>query len=92
MSGNGNARLLRIYCIVLYFLFLISWAFLIHRDYCLTVCQRNLEKTSRLIDIWGQLTPIPKFLTIVIVYITVHAAVAGILAFLRMRNPQSTKD
>lgn len=73
MSNNGTNKKLRIYLSVLYVLCLIQWFWLVRHEYLWVVCEFNIEKSSNIMDIWAQLTPISKFLTIIVVYITIHA-------------------
>jgi len=81
MSHNGTNKKLRIYLSVLYVLFLIQWFWLVRHEYLLVVCELNIEKSSNIMDIWAQLTPISKLLTITVVYITIHVIVVGIIKF-----------
>jgi hypothetical protein len=86
MNNHVTKKKFRVYMIVMYILFLITYLFLVHRDYAWTVCQENLESSSNLVNIWHQLTPMPKFLTIVIIYVTLHALVAIVKNLLSSRK------
>jgi ATP/maltotriose-dependent transcriptional regulator MalT len=61
MSNNGTNKKLRIYLAVLYVLCLIEWFWLVRHEYLWVVCALDLEKSSNIMDIWAQLTPISKY-------------------------------
>lgn len=86
MNSDGTNKKWRIYFSVLYVLFLIQWFWLVRHEYLGAVCLYNLEKSSNIMDIWAQLTPISKFLTIFVIYTVFHAIIVGVMKLAALKR------
>jgi hypothetical protein len=78
MNPNATAKRLRFYVAVLYVLLVIQWFWAVRHEYLLVADRLQVEISSNIMDIWAQLTPMSKFLTVILFYITLHLIVVGI--------------
>jgi len=86
MNKYHSTKKLQIHLAILHGLFVLQWFWLMRHEYLLNVCRTDLERSASIFRIWGELTPISKFLTIVVIFITFHAIITGIKKLTAVRK------